>query len=281
MTELDLDMADGRRLHVYDTGPTDSESLPVFWHHGTPNIGAPPEPLLSAAERLGIRWVSHDRPGYGGSDRQPGRTVASVAADVAAVAEALRIGRFAVMGHSGGGAHALACAACMADRVVATVCISGLAPLGSDGLDWFDGMPPSGAAELRAAIEGEESLANLLAASEFDMAQFTAADMSALRAEWRWLGQVAELGLKGGPGGMIDDDIATVGNWGFEPQAVGPPVLFLHGLDDRIVPSSHSRWLAGRLPDSELWLRAGDGHISILNSAESALDWIAERARQS
>ena len=108
MIETDLGLADGRMLHVYDTGSDTGGSLTVFWHHGTPNIGAPPRPLLPLSDQLGIRWVSHDRPGYGGSTPMPGRTVASAAADVAAIADAFSIQRFAVMGHSGGSPHALA-----------------------------------------------------------------------------------------------------------------------------------------------------------------------------
>jgi pimeloyl-ACP methyl ester carboxylesterase len=76
VTETDLRLGDGRTLHVYDTGADDADGrLAVFWHHGSPNIGAPPQPLFSAAERLGIRWVSYDRPGYGGSTPRPERDV--------------------------------------------------------------------------------------------------------------------------------------------------------------------------------------------------------------
>src|SRR5690349_10927113 len=102
MIERDLQLSDGRALHVYDTGPGKGGRLPVVWHHGTPNVGAPPEPLFDAADRLGVRWVSFDRPGYGGSTVAPGRTVSSVAGDVAAVADALGLEQFAVMGYSGG-----------------------------------------------------------------------------------------------------------------------------------------------------------------------------------
>src|SRR3954449_8017517 len=110
ISESELETADGRRLHVYDTGAGDGAArLTVFWHHGTPNLGAPPKPLLPASDRLGIRWVAYDRPGYGASTPLPGRRVASAAADVARVADELGIDRFAVMGHSGGGPHALAC----------------------------------------------------------------------------------------------------------------------------------------------------------------------------
>ena len=149
VTETDLALGDGRTLHVYDTGTGDGTAgLAVFWHHGTPSTGAPPEPLFAAAAERGIRWVSHDRPGYGGSTPHPGRDVASAAADVASVADALGIDQFAVMGDSGGGPHALACAAVLPRRVLATVCISAPAPFGAEGLDWFAGMTPSGAADI-------------------------------------------------------------------------------------------------------------------------------------
>ena len=89
VTETQLRLKDGRTLHAYDTGAdgTAAGQLAVFWHHGTPNIGAPPEPLFPAAARLGIRWVSYDRPGYGGSTPNLDRDVASAAADVSSVRE--------------------------------------------------------------------------------------------------------------------------------------------------------------------------------------------------
>ena len=132
--ETDLQLSDGRTLHVYDTPPDGADlRLAVFWHHGTPNTGAPPAPLFPAAARRGIRWVSYDRPGYGGSTPHPGRDVASAAADVASVADALGIGQFAVMGHSGGGSHALACGALLPQRVVGVVCVAGNGPVGRRG----------------------------------------------------------------------------------------------------------------------------------------------------
>ena len=84
--ETDLRLPDGV-LHVYDTGGKDC--LPLFWHHGTPNIGVPPEPLSEVAERLGLRWVSWDRPGYGLSTPAPGRNVGSAGRYAEAVADAL------------------------------------------------------------------------------------------------------------------------------------------------------------------------------------------------
>ncbi|WP_199826630.1 alpha/beta fold hydrolase [Streptomyces sp. WM4235] len=276
MNESDLRTADGRVLHVHDNGPGRSADGPVvFWHHGTPNIGAPPAPLFPAAARLGIRWVSHDRPGYGGSSPCPGRTVASAAADVRAVADALGIDRFAVMGHSGGGPHALACGALLPDRVLAVVSVAGLAPFDAEDLDWFAGMNPSGAASLRAAARGRGAKEHHEAGAVFDPEMFTPADHAALAGPWSWFADVVGPAVESGPGGLIDDDLAYVTPWGFRPTLITAPTLLLHGARDRVVPSAHGRWLADHIPGAELRMSPDDGHISVLGAGESALEWLA------
>ena len=281
VTETDLELADGRTLHYYDAGPGDAGALAVFWHHGSPNTGAPPEPLFAAAAANGLRWVSYDRPAYGGSTPKPGRDISSAAADVAAIADALGLDRFAVMGHSGGGSHALACGALLPGRVTAVVCVSGMAPLGAAGLDWFAGMYPGGAAGLRAAAAGRAAITEFLAAEEFDPEMFTPADHAALAGEWSWLGRVAGQAIAGGPAGMIDDELASVGPWGFDPAQVAAPVLVLHGGQDRMVPSSHGQWLARTCPSAELRLLPEDGHVSVLRAGADALKWLRAAHRGS
>lgn len=279
MTETDLELGDGRTLHVYDTGAHDADGrLAVFWHHGTPNIGPPPEPLFPAAARLGIRWVSYDRPGYGGSTPHPGRDVASAAAHVSGIADALGIDRFAVMGHSGGGPPALACGALLPERVLGVVVVAGLAPLGAEGLDWFAGMAASGAEELRAATEGRAALEDYLESTEFDPEIFTPADHAALSGTWSWLNGVVGQAVEAGLGGMIDDELSYVAPWGFDPARVIAPVLLVHGGGDRVVPSSHGEWLARRCPSAQLWLRPDEGHISVLASGAGAMEWLREHA---
>jgi pimeloyl-ACP methyl ester carboxylesterase len=281
VTESDLTLDNGRTLHVYDTGADDADGRhAVFWHHGTPNIGAPPEPLFPTADRLGIRWVSYDRPGYGGSTPDPGRDVASAANLVSSVADALGIDRFAVTGHSGGGSHALACGALLSDRVLAVVSMAGLAPFGAEELDWFAGMAESGVESLRAAAAGRAAKEIYEASgAEYDP-EFTPADQAALSGPWSWLSSVVGPAMAHGPSGLIDDDLAYVAPWGADPGQVKAPTLLLHGGRDRIVPSSHSEWLARRCPSAELRLSPDDGHISVLNSSESALDWLRQRAGQ-
>ncbi|MFF3558817.1 alpha/beta fold hydrolase [Streptomyces sp. NPDC002574] len=279
VTEADTELRDGRTLHFYDTGPAaGGDDLPVVWLHGTPNVGEPPQPLFEAARKRGIRWFSYDRPGYGGSTPHPGRDIAAAAADVAAVADALGIGRFAVLGHSGGGPHALACAALLPDRVVATVGGSGLAPYGAEGLDWFAGMCPSSLAELRASVAGRAPLEEYLAGSDYDPEMFTPADHAALAAEWGWLASVAGRALQGEPDGMIDDNLAYVTPWGFDPAAVRTPVLLLHGGHDRMVPAGHAAWLARHMPTAELRVLPDEGHVSVLTAAPEVLDWLVARA---
>jgi pimeloyl-ACP methyl ester carboxylesterase len=287
VTETDVQLADGRSLHAYDTradriaGTTggSSSSVAVFWLHGSPNIGSPPEPLFAAAEANGLHWVSYDRSGYGGSSPHDGRTVASAAADVAAIADALGIDRFTVLGHSGGGPHALACAALLPERVIAAVSISAPAPFDADGLDWFAGWSPGIAAENRAAAGGRAALQAHWAEAEPEemSAFFTEADMDALDGSWSWLAGVAGQAMEQGDEGYLEDTLASVQSWGFRPDAIRVPVLVMHGAKDKMVPCAHGEWLAVRCPAAELRIIPGTGHITVLDTAPEALAWLAGR----
>ena len=188
MREFDVTIAGGGVLHAYDAGTGGAHALPVVWHHGTPNIGTPPRPLLDHADRLGLRLVGYDRPGYGGSTPRPDRTVASAAADVAAVVDALE------------------------------------------------------APDAAGAQPGLSFAVPALAA---------------------------------GPAPLIDDDLAYVRDWGFEPSSIRSPVRLVHGILDRVVPAAHSEQLAQRIPHAVMDLTPDDGHVSILRRAAAALEWIA------
>jgi pimeloyl-ACP methyl ester carboxylesterase len=278
--EFDVEADDGRILHAYDVGPTErDDELVLLWHHGTPNIGAPPEPLFPAAEALGLRWIGYDRPGYGGSAPRPDATVASAASDAACVADHLEIDRFAVFGHSGGGPRAMACGALLGDRILAVVSVSAPAPWPAEGLDFFAGMSDGGVRELGAAANGgRRALEHILATTDFDPESFTAADWAALNGEWSWFDGIVTAGTAHGWGGMIEDDLAAMSPWGFDVSQVSKPTLIMHGTDDRMVPSSHALWLAAQCPGAELRLEAGQGHISVLGSAHSALEWVRAQA---
>jgi pimeloyl-ACP methyl ester carboxylesterase len=267
--EFDVKLGDGRTLHAYDTG---GDGTPVFWFHGTPNVGAPPVPLM----RDGIRWLSYDRPGYGSSTPRPGRDIASAAGDVAAVADELGLDSFAAMGHSGGGPHALACAALLPGRVTAVAAISGLAPYGAEGLDWFAGMAPSGVGSLRAATEGRAVKERYEATTTDAEPGFIPRDLAMFDGPWGWILDVVNPALAAGPAALIDDDLAYVAPWGFDPAGITVPLLIVHGGADLMVPGSHGSWLAEHCPTAELWLRPEDGHLSILNDAGAALEWLTQ-----
>lgn len=281
--EADVDLPDGGTLHVYDTGPGEGSgaSLVVVWHHGSPNIGLPPRPLFDTSTELGIRWVSYDRPGYGGSTPAPDRDIASAAHFTAAVADDLGVDLFATMGHSSGGAYALACAALLPKRVLGVVSISTMAPYGAEGLDWFAGFASAGTGSLGAATRGRAAREAYEAAGlEEQDVGFTPADEIALGGAWSWFIDVVQPALQSGPAPKIDDELAAVQPWGFDPAQVAAPTLVIHGGRDRVVPSAHGEWLAGRIPAAELWLRPDDGHITVMDAGADALSWLAEQDAQ-
>lgn len=265
---------DGRMLHAYDAGgPLD---VPVLvWHHGSPQTGAPLAPVVHAASERGIRVLSYGRPSYGGSDPRPGRDVASAAADTAAVADAFGAQEFAVMGASGGGPHALACAALLPDRVTVAVLLASPAPYTAVDFDYFAGMTAPGG--MLAAIDGRAARADFAVTDEFDPTSFIAADFAALEGEWASLGNDVDRSAQWGDDGLIDDDVAFMHPWGFDPGAVPVPVLVVQGGLDRVIPQSHGAWLASTIPATELWNRPADGHISVLAACPAAMDRVLVR----
>lgn len=272
--EQDVKLNDGRTLRTYDSGGGEPDGPAVVWHHGSPQTGVPLEPLLGAATARGVRLVSYGRPSYGGSSPLPGRNVASAAADVERIADVLGIGSFATMGASGGGPHALACAALLPDRVTGAVCLAGIAPYTRD-FDWYEGMASPGG--LRSAADGREARELYAATDEFDPASFTSADFAALEGAWSSLGADAVRAGQAGPDGLIDDDIAFATAWGFELAEVAAPVLLVQGSRDRVVPPSHAGSLLAGLPRAELWVRPEDGHVSVLEACPVAMDWLLAR----
>lgn len=266
---------DGRALRVYDTGDAaDGHEVTVIWHHGTPHIGQPPVPLATEFRARGIRCVSYDRPGYGGSSRSHGRNVAAVAADVLAIANTLEIDTFATVGISSGAPHALACAVLLPDRVSCVVSMAGPAPFGVGGLDWFAGMADAVATRMRIGAEGTAAIERHLRTVGFAPGGLTTSDLAALIGDWRWLSEISERAMADGLPGVVDDVRSMVIPWGFRPADITAPVLLVHGDADRVIPSSHGRWLAGQVRTARLWLRPKDGHITVLGSCAAALDWL-------
>jgi pimeloyl-ACP methyl ester carboxylesterase len=259
--------------------------FPVVYHHGTPSTGA----LYSRWQQEGVRLIGFDRSGYADAPRRHGRSVADVVEEVVAVVDSLGIDRFATWGISGGGPHALACAALLPDRVVAAAALGSPAPYDADGLDWLDGFGEGNVVEFRAAAAGETALRALV---EQEHAARTAAGPAALRDAWASLLSEVDAEVLDGPfvdyfyellrgtggvHGWVDDDLALVGPWGFDPGAIAVPVLVRHGEQDRFVPPAHARWLAERIPAAEAWIAPRDGHLTLYEHAVPGVqDWLLQ-----
>ena len=178
--------ADGRQLAVKMSGnPT---GHPVFMLHGTPGSRVGPFPRSRVLYELGVRLISFDRPGYGASDRLDSRRVADVVPDVVAIADTLEVNTFAVLGRSGGGPHALACAALLPDRVTRASVLVSLAPWAAEGLDWFAGINEPNVREYTAAASEPELLTARLIETAAQIKANPAAHVDGLRPEMPGLG---------------------------------------------------------------------------------------------
>lgn len=266
MRAMEVTTAEGRLLVVHDSGDA---GRPLLWQHGSPQTGALLAPVLDAARARGLRLLSYGRPGYGGSTEQPGRHVASAAEDVRAVLGALGLDRILTAGASGGGPHALACAALLPDRVDGVAVLASPAPF--DGHPaWFDGMAAPGG--LASARDGREARAGFAETDAFDPESFVAADYAALENEWGALGEDVARAEEWGDGGLIDDDVAFAAPWGVDLAAIRCPVVLVQGGLDRVIPPHHARRLRALLPSAELLEHADDGHVSVLRHLPEALD---------
>jgi pimeloyl-ACP methyl ester carboxylesterase len=287
--EHQLRSRDGRTLQAFDVG---GRSDPVvLYHHGTPGTGTVDPPAVADARERHLRLVSYDRPGYGRSTRQPGRSFADAAGDVEAIADQLDIDRFATYGHSGGGPHALATAALLPERVAACISSAGPAPFHADGLDWAAGAGDLNVEEIAVAAEGFDALHSYLEAQAEGMRSAPPAEMKRELATLlapvdreAFTDEVAVrfhrnlvYALEPGVDGYTDETLATYGPWGFELAEISPPTQIWHGQHDRFVPVSHAHWLAGHVTGAELHVLPDDGHVSLIARHVGHMHaWLAE-----
>lgn len=275
-----------RRLTYRRTG--NPRGFPVFLLHGTPGCRLSARPADADLLRLGVDLIAYDRPGYGRSDPHPGRSVADAADDVRALADRLGFGRFAVMGRSGGGPHALACAALMPDRVTRVASLVGPAPYDAPGLDWLAGMVDLNRRQFGAAMRGPRQLARVIYPQ-----------VVAMRADPEHL--VRRLESEAAPGdcrtfsdpsyraelvasmteavgrsldGWASDNLAFTRPWGFDPRWITVPTLLWHGMWDVFIPVAHARWLAGQIDGSVLMLAEGGSHMSAAEVQRGVLRWL-------
>jgi pimeloyl-ACP methyl ester carboxylesterase len=281
---------DGRTLLVREAGVTGG--IPVVIHHGTPGSSLLYRVHELEAEDAGLHLVSYDRPGYGGSTRHEGRSVADCAADVEAICDALGIEHFTTWGISGGGPHALATAALLPDRCRAAAALAPIAPRDAEGLDFFAGMGEQNVEELGLSVRDPETAWKRL---EEDRDEIVGATPEALAAAWATLlspvdvevvtGRLSSFllehmraGIEDTLDGWFDDDVAFVSPWGFELASIRVPVLHWQGRHDRMVPFGHGEWLSRHIPGVESHLSEEDGHLTLLERRIADVhEWLADR----
>lgn len=285
---------DGRTVAAAQWG--DPDGFPIISLHGTPGSRFGRHPDEDAVRDLGIRLVTYDRPGYGASTRHPGRQVVDCVGDVAAIADALGVERFAVTGGSGGGPHSLAVAARMPDRVLRARCLVGVAPRHAEGLDFYAGMDPENLKEFGLAEQGESVLQPALAkmAAE-DLERISADPSKVLSDAWelsesdravladtsmqRVFGEMMTEAFRNGVWGWVDDDLAFLTPWGFDLDEVRVPVEVHYGAQDVLVPAAHGAWLARHVPKAEVTVNEDAGHLRGPDDALRLLRTLADAAR--
>jgi len=270
--DLSINLPDGRPLSVWIGG--DPAGVPVIYFHGTPSSRLQAVSGGDAAARQDVRLIAANRPGYGAAPDAPS-SLSSVVQDTLALADSLRLGRFAVLGVSGGGPYALACGALAPERVAAVGVAVGIGP-------WRLIDPPERNPQDRAAMaladqgDIEGALASFCrdATAEYapmlelgddammdefvrpiperERAIFTP-EMSAL-----WAADLREALTS--YNGYARDNLVWGGDWDIDLAAVSSPTWLWYGEEDRMVPADHGRWLHQRIASSTLVIRPGCGH---------------------
>lgn len=277
----------GRNLAYCLYGPEDG--IPAVFFYGTPGTMFLAPGRRAPVDERGIRLLVADRPGYGTSTRLPGRSIASVSDDLAVLADHLGWDRFAVWGASGGGPHALACAARLGDRITRCASVVGPAPFDAEGLDWLAGMSALNVEEFTRALAGEaayrpmaEQLAReavaaaerggLAVADGYDLAE---SDRAVLAAQARSPGHLfrTKAAYTGGIDGCVDDVLALTRPWGFDVAAIGVPVSIWYGPDDALCPRAHTDWLVEHIPAAEARELPG-GHVLDRPSLRRLYAWL-------
>lgn len=277
MNPQTVPLPDGREIAYLDGG--DPDGYPVLGLHGTPGCRLNRLPDDTVYARAGVRYITTDRAGYGQSSRHRGRSVADEAEDVRAVADALGLSEFSVVGGSGGGPHALACAALLVGRVERVACQSSLAPLGQRGMgrdEWLSEMVDGSelalewvdAGEAVLEVEMRSEMARIEELLVSDPAAFLGEGIGESDREVLARPEVVEVFTRimaeqaaHGVGGSVDDTLAFARPWGFDLGAITVPVLLTYGLQDFSCPPGHGRWLARRLPTAVVLVDENGGHL--------------------
>lgn len=278
-------LSDGRALEIFTNSAPVSKA--IVFHHGTPSHATLWNSWLEYLESKKIFAISYSRAGYGQSSRALGRSVVDVAGDINQVLEHFGVNSFVAIGASGGGPHALADSENGKCRGIIT--LAGAGAYGQTDLEFLAGMGEENHQEFGAAVTGIEALTSWMEANAGGHARVTGKaiieafgglisqpDKDLLTAEYaeKFATQM-RLALSTGYFGWFDDDLAFVRDWGFDLSKISQPVSIWQGDQDLMVPVAHSSWLHSKIPDSELVIQSGEGHLSL---NEHCKDQIIETA---
>jgi|CXWL01.1.fsa_nt_gi pimeloyl-ACP methyl ester carboxylesterase len=276
--QLSVRLSDGRALSYAEYG--DPAGRPVLYFHGSPGSRLEPAYADEAARPRRLRLIAPDRPGFGGSDFQPGRQFDDWPADVAALADALGLGQFAVLGLSGGGPHVIACAVAMPERLTAAVIVSGAGPI-----DAYIARSKSRLGRfLRRAVLpitrvfisiGIRLMPAALRRTSADRMSRRPDPEVLARPEARELFRAVLLeGLRPGSRGAVQEFDLHSRPWPMDPASVTLAVRLWHGDNDKIVPVDIGRYVADHLPGCRATIITGGGHLLIVDRIEEVLDAI-------
>ena len=279
--------ADGRKLEVLTAGNPDG--YPWLWIPGSPSAAANYPRLDDLAAKLDLRIVTWSRPGYGGSSPRTmsadGPRIVDDVADIDTILDAEGIEEFIVVGWSGGGPRALACAAMLPEQCKAAATLASLAPVDANGLDWMAGMGPGNIADFTAALEGPEAYGAFKEATFLPMTAASVEQVAAGLAMLltpsddtthspglaRWLTEMTHRAGAQGVIGARDDGLALVAPWGFDVTSIAVPVAIWAGGQDATVPLAHGKWLAANVPTAIPHLSEDAGHVTLINELEDVL----------
>ena len=274
--EVLIDLPDGRTLEVGTLGEPSGQT--VLFHHGTPGSVNLVRMLAPLADDGSLFIVTTSRAGYGKSSRLEGRDVAAVVSDARAALDSLGRSDYVVVGWSGGGPHALACAALDAPRCLAAWSLAGVVPTTMD-FDWTEGMGPENVEEFALAKAGGPEYEARMAfygdafststkdnIIELFGGLLSEPDKAVMEPESAREDFVASMhqGFEMGWRGFFDDDEAMMKEWGFDPTSIAVPVAVWFGQHDLMVPPTHGEWLVKNLPTATKSFFPDDGHVSLV-----------------
>lgn len=269
-----LTLRDGRTLAYTEHG--DLSGKPVIFVHGNPSSRLMRHPDESIVERLGARIITPDRPGYGRSDFQPGRTLLDYPDDIAQLADALGIDRFAIFGVSAGGPYVAACAYKLPDRITKAAIVSGAAPMNRRGA--FEGMHPAWKAAFRASRDFPNWMLRAPLWMQSQSANRTpeqavtnfASMLSAVDREKLEQPAIRERvvlsrteSTRQGHRGWVHEAKIIMSSWGFKLEKISVPVHLWYWEGDEAIPSQMGRYLETRIPNTSGHFFPGGGHLSI------------------